>query len=45
LRWCRLRHWRFDTALFPDLAAGRALASLRVEDFAMSFPVADVAAA
>jgi hypothetical protein len=45
LRWCRMLDWRFDTALFPDLAAGRALACLRVEDFAMSFPVADVAAA
>jgi hypothetical protein len=42
LRLCSLRSWRFDAALFPDLSAGRALASLRVEDFAMTFPVACV---
>jgi hypothetical protein len=43
LRLCRLLNWRFDARLFPDLAAGRVLASLRVEDFAMTFPVARVA--
>lgn len=42
LRMCRLLDWRFDAARFPDLGAGRVLASLRVDDFTMTFPVACV---
>lgn len=44
VRPCFLRRWRFDGARFPDLERATVLAALRVEDFAMTFPVADVAA-
>jgi hypothetical protein len=40
LRWCRLRQWQFDAALFPDLSRATVLAALRVENFNMEFPVA-----
>jgi hypothetical protein len=40
LRPARLLHTRYDGTLFPDLAAATVLASLRVEDFSMEFPVA-----
>jgi hypothetical protein len=38
----RLLSWRFDTGLFPDLAAVPVLAALKVESFRMTFPVAAV---
>jgi hypothetical protein len=41
-RLCRLRDWRFDGTLFPDIASARVLASLRVERFEMTFPRAAV---
>ena len=41
-RLCRLRDWRFDGRLFPDIASARVLASLRVERFEMTFPRAAV---
>lgn len=43
-RPCRLLRSRFDAALFPDLADATVLASLRIERFAMEFPVARVEA-
>lgn len=44
-RFARVRRWRFDPALFPDLAQGRVLAALRITDFAMRFPPARIEAA
>jgi len=38
----RLRGWRFDAGLFPDLRAAAVIAALRVEDFHMRFPVARI---
>jgi hypothetical protein len=38
----RLLSWRFDAALFPDLAAAPVLAAFKIESFRMMFPVADV---
>jgi len=40
LRLCRLSRWRFDAALFPDLARASVLMTLRVEGFSMVFPLA-----
>jgi hypothetical protein len=40
VRAARLLHWRFDPGLFPDLSAAKVLMALRVQRFAMSFPVA-----
>jgi hypothetical protein len=37
---CRLRQWRFDPELFPDLSRATVLTALRIEDFNMAFPVA-----
>lgn len=39
----RLLSWRFDAALFPDLATAPVLAAFNIESFRMTFPVADVA--
>jgi len=39
----RLLSWRFDARLFPDLAGAAVVATLRVESFRMTFPVARVA--
>jgi len=39
----RLRAWRFDAGLFPDLAGAAVVATLRVESFRMTFPVARTA--
>lgn len=39
----RLLHWRFDAALFPDLADATVLAVLQAESFRMTFPPARVA--
>lgn len=41
-RFARVRYWRFDAALFPDLARGRVLAAMKITDFRMCFPVASV---
>ena len=40
LRLCRLRRWRFDTELFPDLSRATVLTAVRIEGFRMVFPVA-----
>jgi hypothetical protein len=39
----RLVSWRFDPALFPDLSGAAVVATLKVESFRMTFPVARVA--
>jgi hypothetical protein len=41
-RFARVKHWRFDAAVFPDLARGRVLAAMKITDFAMRFPVAKI---
>ncbi len=41
-RLCRLRGWQFDPELFPDVSNARVLACVRIEQFAMTFPVARV---
>jgi hypothetical protein len=43
LRPGRLLSWRFDAALFPDLAGAAVIAAFKVESFRMGFPVARVA--
>jgi hypothetical protein len=40
LRLCRVRQWRFDPDLFPDLSRATVLTALRIEGFRMVFPVA-----
>lgn len=45
MRPARLSHWVFDAEKFPDLADATALASMRIEDFTMTFPVAQILAA
>jgi hypothetical protein len=40
LRLCRLRRWRFDPELFPDLSRAAVLTAVRIEDFRMVFPLA-----
>ena len=40
LRLCRLRRWRFDPELFPDLSRATVLTAVRIEGFRMVFPVA-----
>ena len=40
LRLCRLRRWRFDPELFPDLSRATVLTAARIEGFRMVFPVA-----
>ncbi len=42
LRLCRLRRWRFDPELFPDLSRATVLTAVRIEGFRMVFPVARV---
>ena len=39
LRLCRLRRWRFDPELFPDLSRAAVLTAVRIEDFRMVFPL------
>lgn len=39
-RFARVRDWRFDSQMFPDLARGRIVAALKITDFSMQFPVA-----
>lgn len=41
-RFARVRHWRFDPAMFPDLAQGRVLAAVKITDFSMRFPVSRI---
>lgn len=45
LSMSRLVSWRFDAAMFPDLTAARALATLRIERFEMRFPLAKITGA
>jgi hypothetical protein len=40
LRFARMLRWQCDPARFPDLEAATVLASVRVDDFTMEFPVA-----
>jgi hypothetical protein len=42
LRLCRLRQWRFDPQLFPDLSRATVLTALRIEGFRMVFPAARI---
>jgi hypothetical protein len=42
MRLCRLRQVRCNGALFPDLGRATVLATVRIEDFRMVFPVARV---
>jgi hypothetical protein len=42
LRLCRVRQWRFDPVLFPDLSRATVLTALRIEGFRMVFPVARI---
>lgn len=39
----RLRSWRFDAGLFPDLAGAKVLATVEVVSFRLTFPEACVA--
>lgn len=41
-RFARVRNWRFDPAVFPDLAQGRVLAAMKITDFRMRFPVSQI---
>lgn len=43
-RFARVRQWRFDPALFPDLARGRVLAAIKLTDFQMRFPLSRIEA-
>jgi hypothetical protein len=40
VRLGRLLSWRFDPAIFPDLAGAAVVAAFKVESFRMTFPVA-----
>lgn len=42
LRLCRLRQWRFDPELFPDLSRATVLTAARIEGFTMVFPAARI---
>ena len=44
LRLCRVRQWRFDPALFPDLVRATVITAARIEGFRMAFPVARIVA-
>lgn len=41
-RFARVRRWRFDPEVFPDLARGKVLFAMRLTDFRMSFPVSKI---
>jgi hypothetical protein len=41
-RFAKVLSWRFDARYFPDLARGEVVAAMKVTDFRMMFPVADV---
>jgi hypothetical protein len=43
MKTCRLLKWEFDRASFPDLTPATVVSALRIEDFALEFPVARVA--
>jgi hypothetical protein len=45
MKTCRLLEWRFEPTLFPDLGSATVLATFRVEDFTMHFPLATVSTA
>jgi hypothetical protein len=42
LRLARVRRWRFDPRYFPDLARGEIVAAVKITDFRMIFPPADI---
>lgn len=42
VRFARVRSWRFDSRHFPDLARGEVVAALKITDFRMIFPVAEI---
>lgn len=42
LRPGKLVSWKFDPELFPDLAAARVIAAMKITSFRMTFPVARV---
>jgi hypothetical protein len=42
LRPGRLLDWSFNAALFPDLAGSKVLMAVKMRDFRMTFPVAEV---
>ena len=41
-RFAKVRNWRFDARYFPDLARGEVVAAIKITDFRMIFPVADI---
>lgn len=41
-RFARVRSWRFDARHFPDLARGEVVAAIKITDFRMVFPVAQI---
>jgi len=41
-RFARVRNWRFDARYFPDLARGEVVAAIKITDFRMIFPVAEI---
>jgi hypothetical protein len=43
-RFARLRSWRFDARRFPDLAQGEVVAAIKITDFSMIFPLAQIEA-
>jgi hypothetical protein len=42
LRFAKVRSWRFDAREFPDLARGKLVAAVKITDFRMLFPVAQI---
>jgi len=42
VRFARVRHWRFDARYFPDLARGEVVGAMKITDFRMIFPVAEI---
>ncbi len=42
VRFARVRNWRFDARYFPDLARGEVVSAMKITDFRMIFPVAEV---
>lgn len=42
VRFARVRRWRFDARIFPDLARGEVVAAMKITDFRMIFAVAQV---
>lgn len=42
VRFAKVRSWRFDPRIFPDLARGEVVAAMKITDFRMIFPVAQI---